>query len=83
MRHMKKKRIWDERKEDREDGDPYAFQVITADTPEQTNGALLKRLKDLYAEGRKQAPEVLTVDIRLSPAKVRTVVSYPESVKVC
>ena len=33
---MKKKRIWDERKEDREDGDPYAFQVITEDTPEQT-----------------------------------------------
>ena len=42
MRHMKK--IWDERKEDREDGDPYAFQVITEDTPEQTNAALLKRL---------------------------------------
>ena len=40
MRHMKKKRIWDERKEDREDGDPYAFQVITEDTSEQTNAAL-------------------------------------------
>lgn len=38
MRHVKK--IWDERKEDREDGDPYAFQVITEDTPEQTNAAL-------------------------------------------
>ena len=33
-------KIWDERKEDREDGDPYAFQVITEDTPEQTNAAL-------------------------------------------
>lgn len=39
MRHMKK--IWDERKEDREDGDPYAFQVIAEDTPEQTNAALV------------------------------------------
>lgn len=75
-------KIWDERKEDREDGDPYAFQVITEDTPEQTNAALLKRLKDLYAEGRKQAPEVFKDDIRLSPAKVRTVVSYLEDVNL-
>ena len=75
-------KIWDERNEDRKDGDPYAFQVITEDTPEQTNAALLKRLKDLYAEGRKQAPEVFKDDIRLSPAKVRTVVSYLEDVNL-
>ncbi|MCQ2395743.1 MAG: N-6 DNA methylase, partial [Kiritimatiellae bacterium] len=75
-------KIWDERKEDREDGDPYAFQIIAEDTQEQTNAALLKRLKDIYAEGRKQAPEVFKDDIRLSAAKVRTVVSYLEDVNL-
>lgn len=75
-------KIWDERKVDRDDGDPYAFQIIAEDTVEQTNAALLKRLKDLYAEGRKQAPEVFKDDIRLSAAKVRTVVSYLEDVNL-
>ncbi|MCQ2391400.1 MAG: N-6 DNA methylase [Kiritimatiellae bacterium] len=75
-------KIWDERKVDREDGDPYDFQIIAEDTVEQTNAALLKRLKDLYAEGRKQAPEVFKDDIRLSAAKVRTVVSYLEDVNL-
>ena len=75
-------KIWDERKDDREDGDPYAFQIIAEDTQEQTNAALLKRLKDIYAEGRKQAPEVFKDDIRLSAAKVRTVVSYLEDVNL-
>ena len=56
--------------------------MIAEDTLEQTNAALLKRLKDLYAEGRKQAPEVFKDDIRLSPAKVRTVVSYLEDVNL-
>lgn len=75
-------KIWDERKVDRDDGDPYDFQIIAEDTVEQTNAALLKRLKDLYAEGRKQAPEVFKDDIRLSAAKVRTVVSYLEDVNL-
>ena len=75
-------KIWDERKADREDGDPYDFQIIAEDTVEHTNDALLKRLKGLYAEGRKQAPEVFKDDIRLSAAKVRTVVSYLEDVNL-
>ena len=75
-------KIWDERKVDRDDGDPYDFQIIAEDTVEQTNAAPLKRLKDLYAEGRKQAPEVFKDDIRLSAAKVRTVVSYLEDVNL-
>jgi len=75
-------KIWDERKEDRKDGDPYDFQIIAEDTVEATNAALLARLKKLYAEGRKQAPEVFKDDIRLSAGKVRTVVSYLEDVNL-
>jgi len=75
-------KIWDERKDDRNDGDPYDFQVIAEDTVEATNAALLARLKKLYAEGRKQAPEVFKDDIRLSAGKVRTVVSYLEDVNL-
>ena len=74
-------KIWDERNP-REDGEPYDFQIIAEDTVEHTNDALLKRLKRLYEEGRKQAPEVFKDDIRLSAAKVRTVVSYLEDVSL-
>ena len=74
-------KIWDERKE-RDDGEPYDFQIIAEDTIEHTNDALLKRLKSLYEEGRKQAPEVFKDDIRLSAAKVRTVVSYLEDINL-
>ena len=74
-------KIWDERKE-RDDGEPYDFQIIAEDTLEKTNEALLKRLQRLYAEGRKQAPEVFKDDIRLSAAKVRTVVSYLEDINL-
>ena len=74
-------KIWDERKV-RADGAPYDFQVIVEDTVDATNAALLNRLKKLYEEGRKQAPEVFKDDIRLSPGKVRTVVSYLEDVNL-
>lgn len=74
-------KIWDERK-DRDDGQPYDFQIIAEDTIEATNEALLSRLKNLYAEGRKQAPEVFKDDIRLSAGKVRTVVSYLEDINL-
>ena len=74
-------KIWDERKE-REDGEPYDFQIIAEDTMEHTNDTLLKRLKRLYEEGRKKAPEVFKDDIRLSAAKVRTVVSYLEDINL-
>ena len=74
-------KIWDERKE-RNDGEPYDFQIIAEKTVEQTNEALLERLKRLYEEGRKKAPEVFKDDIRLSPSKVRMVVSYLEDVNL-
>ena len=74
-------KIWDERKE-RENGEPYDFQIIAEGSTEDTNEALLRRLKNLYAEGRKQAPEVFRDDIRLSAAKVRTVVSYLEDINL-
>lgn len=74
-------KIWDERK-DRDDGEPYDFQIIAEKTVEQTNEALLERLKRLYEEGRKKAPEVFKDDIRLSPSKVRMVVSYLEDVNL-
>ena len=75
-------KIWDERTVDRDDGDPYDFQIIAEDTVEATNAALLSRLKKLYEEGRKKAPEIFKDDIRLSAAKVRTVVSYLEDVNL-
>ena len=75
-------KIWDERKVDRDDGDPYDFQIIAEDTVEATNAALLSRLKKLYEEGRKRAPEIFKDDIRLSATKVRTVVSYLEDVNL-
>ena len=74
-------KIWDERKV-RDDGEPYDFQIIAEDTQDKTNEALLKRLQRLYEEGRKQAPEVFKDDIRLSAAKVRTVVSYLEDINL-
>ena len=74
-------KIWDERKV-RDDGEPYDFQIIAEDTQDQTNEALLKRLQRLYEEGRKQAPEVFKDGIRLSAAKVRTVVSYLEDINL-
>ncbi len=74
-------KIWDERKV-RADGAPYEFQIIVEDTVDATNVALLNRLKKLYEEGRKQAPEIFKDDIRLSPGKVRTVVSYLEDVNL-
>lgn len=74
-------KIWDERKL-RKPGDPYDFQIITEHLKEDTDKKLLERLKKLYEEGRKKAPEVFKDDIRLSAAKARTVVSYLESVSL-
>lgn len=39
-------------------------------------------MKKLYEEGRKKDPEVFKDDIRLSPAKARTVVSYLEGINL-
>ena len=72
-------KLWDERKA-RKNGEPYDFQIFTEETKEKTEQSLLDRIKALYAEGRKKDPEVFKDNIRLSPAKVRTVVSYLEGI---
>jgi type I restriction enzyme M protein len=85
-------KLWDERKL-RKPGEPYDFQIIAekpSDDSEQerrraneaTNLKLHERLEKLYDEGRKKDPEVFKDDIRLSPAKARTVVSYLEGINL-
>lgn len=84
-------KIWDERKP-RKKGEPYSFQVFSEPKKNETeteeerlqreNNALLKRIQDLYGEGRNKDKEVFKDDIRLSAAKCRTVVSYLESVNL-
>ena len=72
-------KIWDERKP-RKKGEAYDFQIFSESTEDKTNRELQKRIKALYAEGRKKAPEVFKDDIRLNPEKLRTVVGYLESI---
>jgi type I restriction-modification system DNA methylase subunit len=85
-------KLWDERKP-RKPGEPYDFQVM-AERPaddsdearrkaeQRTNDSLFARVHALYEEGRKKDPEVFKDSIRLSAAKIRTVVSYLESVNL-
>ncbi|MDE6005903.1 MAG: N-6 DNA methylase [Oscillospiraceae bacterium] len=88
-------KIYDEKK-DRDVGEPYDFQVIPVEPEDnteaakakaeaETNRRLLKRLIDLYEEGReigerKNDPEIFKDNIKLNAAKARTVVSYLEGV---
>jgi len=72
-------KIWDEKKP-RKKGDAYDFQISRESTEDKTNKELQKRIKALYAEGRKKDPEVFKDDIRLTPEKLRTVVGYIESI---
>lgn len=85
-------KLWDERRL-RKQGEPYDFQIVAVKPKDEseaevqkanvaTNQDLLKRLKNLYEEGRKKDPEVFRDDIRLSPAKARTVVSYLEGINL-
>lgn len=86
-------KIWDERKP-RKIGEPYEFQVYDEPLPKKATDEqkakneqkkteeLYKRILSLYAEGKKIDPEVFKDNIRLNSAKVRTVVSYLESVNL-
>lgn len=83
-------KIWDERKP-RKVGEPYDFQIITVPKTEEKderkrrlieNDNLYNRVKALYEEGRKRDAEVFRDNIRLTPEKIRTVVSYLESVNL-
>lgn len=83
-------KIWDERTP-RKVGEPYDFQIITVSKKEEKdegkrrsieNENLCNRIKALYEEGRKRDEEVFRDNIRLTPEKIRTVVSYLEGVNL-
>lgn len=64
-------KIWDE-KHPRKNGDPYDFQIFRDEDPED----LLKRIKNIYAIGEKEAPEVFKDGITLSAQETLTIVKY-------
>jgi len=80
-------KIWDERKP-RKKGEPYDFQIIDIEKPknatqkdidtieQQITIDLAKRIFSLYEEGRNRDKEVFKDNIRLTPQRIRTVVSY-------
>lgn len=86
-------KIWDERLP-RKKGEPYAFQLFNEPIPknatkeqkekieEKISIDLFKRIKALYAEGKKKDPEVFKDDIRLNHTKVKTVVGYLETINL-
>jgi Type I restriction-modification system methyltransferase subunit len=80
-------KIWDERKP-RKKGEPYDFQIFDIEKPknatqkdidaieQQITMDLAKRIFALYEEGRNKDKEVFKDNIRLTPQRIRTVVSY-------
>ena len=80
-------KIWDERKP-RKKGEPYDFQIFDIEKPknatqkdidaieQQITMDLAKRIFALYEEGRNRDKEVFKDNIRLTPQRIRTVVSY-------
>jgi len=74
-------KLWDERNT-HEAGTPYQFQIFTESNEEKTNKTLKQRIDALYEEGRKKEPEMFREGIRLSPAKLRTVVTYLQEVSL-
>jgi len=86
-------KIWDERKP-RKKGEPYDFQVFNEPIPKNATKEeiakieykistdLYNRINKLYDEGKKRDPEVFKDNIRLSHQKVKTVVSYLESINL-
>lgn len=86
-------KIWDERKK-RKKGAPYDFQIFSEEIPEKASKEekerieykitmdLYNRINKLYDEGKKRDPEVFKDNIRLSPQKVKTVVTYLEEINL-
>lgn len=80
-------KIWDERKP-RKKGEPYDFQIFDIEKPknatqndidaieQQITTELAERILALYEEGRNKDKEVFKDNIRLTPQRIRTVVSY-------
>ncbi|MCY4047373.1 MAG: N-6 DNA methylase [Candidatus Dadabacteria bacterium] len=78
-------KLWDEKKP-RKRGEPYDFQIITTTNvktgEDETDKSLKERVDALYEQGRRKEPEVFSEGIRLSPAKLRTIVSYLQEVNL-
>ena len=86
-------KIWDEKKP-RKKGQAYDFQVFNEPIPKNATKEeiakieykistdLYNRINKLYDEGKKRDPEVFKDNIRLSHQKVKTVVSYLESINL-
>ena len=86
-------KVWDERRP-RKKGVPYDFQIFFIPKPpnasqdqidkieRQETEELAKRIFDLYEEGRKRDKEVFKDNIRLTPQRIRTVVSYLQGVNL-
>lgn len=88
-------KFWDEQynfsegnKKKRKKGEIYDFQIITVkgsskeETERKTNEALSKRIHAIYKEGKKYDKEVFKDDIRLSPERIRTIVSYLQEINL-
>ena len=67
-------------KEEIKNWDKIGEQDLGREVRSLENKRLTERIVSLYEEGRKKDPEVFRDNIRLSPEKIRTVVSYLESV---
>lgn len=86
-------KIWDERKP-RKKGEPYDFQIFDIEKPKNASQQdidkveqkittdLAKRIFDLYDEGKQRDKEVFKDNIRLTPQRIRTVVSYLQGVNL-
>ncbi len=86
-------KIWDERKP-RKKGEPYDFQIFDIEKPKNASQQdidkveqkittdLAKRIFELYNEGKQRDKEVFKDNIRLTPQRIRTVVSYLQGVNL-
>ncbi len=86
-------KIWDERKP-RKKGEPYDFQIFDIEKPKNASQQdidkveqkittdLAKRIFELYNEGKMRDKEVFKDNIRLTPQRIRTVVSYLQGVNL-
>ena len=75
-------------------GDPYDFQIFDIEKPknatqkeidsveQQITTSLAKRVFALYEEGKKYNEEVFKDTIRLTPQRIRTVVSYLQGINL-
>lgn len=84
-------KIWDEKWKDnnpKTKGEPFDFQIISY--PEnredrqnlKAKSELEKRIRNLYAQGRKKDPEVFKEDIKLDKHKIYTVVQYLQDINL-